>query len=959
MAARQTILSRWCAWLPLGALLLAAQAQAQELVAVRTGRHAGFDRVVLEWSETPWYAANLGNDKAVVRFAAPLGPQAGQIGGLRNLIASAAGGGTLTLSLRPGVLLRHYRLDNRVVLDLLDATPRPRATAPDIDLPVAAEQPRQGKAKAERRARPKRTDAGPGGGSSPPAAAKPVGPPTPPPAVTEDARPAEPPAAQPAPPPPASAPPAAEAPAAKAAIGRLVIPVPNYTTAAVLRRGATLIIALDTREPLDLAALKLSPGLAQAEIELRPEGGVLLVPTAPHGTPRARREAKAWVILLDGPTDLPTPGLEPRADPAAARLLVSLSQPGRVVPVQDPETGLPLLLATTAKADQMMLVERRLPELDLLPTGLGVAVLARSDQVTLRVQSEGVTINLGVTERLALDPQVSTPAAAPSMSRSFAFPNQPAPALLERLKALQASIVVAPPLARAAARRAAAEVMLALGMPQETQALLAIGYAEDPRAGRDPLYRALSSIAALLAGRPGEASGLSLPSLPDTDEIRLWRAVLASELGDPKAAAPALRATLPLLLGYPAELQRRLAPLVGQSLVEAGDAAGLHALLAAAPADRNLDFPKAVLQELEKRPDEALSSYATIAQGGDRQSRARAMRRAAELRLVTGNTTPLKAAEELEKSLFAWRGAEELGLRLRIADLLLQGGAARRAFTLLQESAALFPEEPTQVQALLKDAFAATLETEAPLAAVTLYDSNSNLLPGNARGDAALVVLAERLAELDLTDRATGLLRPLLARAQGERRATLGLRLAALRLGEGDATDAAKLLAETAMPDAPAALALDRALLMARIEARRGRAREAVASLRSFGAPAAETIAELLTELQDWTGAAAALATRRGAQPAVNTPLPEAEQRLALREAALLALAGHDAGLATLRQAMAGRLPPGPLATAFQRLVDTPLQGLADLPRLQGELQIFHRLPTKVEAARQATRGTP
>ena len=101
------------------------------------------------------------------------------------------------------------------------------------------------------------------------------------------------------------------------------------------------------------------------------------------------------------------------------------------------------------------------------------------------------------------------------------------------------------------------------------------------------------------------------------------------------------------------------------------------------------------------------------------------------------------------------------------------------------------------------------------------------------------------------------------------------------------------------------------------------------------------------------------LTTRRGAQPAANTPLPEAEQRLALREAALLALAGHDAGLATLRQAMAGRLPPGPLATAFQRLVDTPLQGLADLPRLQGELQIFHRLPTKVEAARQATRGTP
>jgi hypothetical protein len=937
------------------AALVSGRAEAQDLIAVRTGRHAGFDRIVLEWSETPWYSATLGKESAVLRFAAPLGSLVGRIGGLQNLTASSAGANSLSLILRPGVSLQHYRLDNRVVIDLRDASRPGRAAPSGIDLSLAAEQPRQ--AKAERRTRARRLTPSVGVGQSPPLVPPPASAAVAPPASADDARPAEPTPA-PAAPLPAVTPAPMPPPTVAAPVGRFVIPVPNYATAAVMQRGTKLIVALDTRDPLDFAAMKLDPSLAQAEIETRPDGAVLMLPNPTQASPRVRREAKAWVIALEASAEPPGPGLEPRADPAAARLLVSLQQPGRVVPVQDPETGLPLLLTTTGKAGQAVTVERRLPELDLLPTGLGVAVLARSDQVAIRVQGEGIAIALAVAERLALDPQVSTAPAAPTMSRSFAFPAQPAPALMERLKALQASIVAAPPLGRAAARRAAAEVMLALGLPQETQALLAIGYTEDPRAGRDPLYRALSSIAALLSGRPGEASGLSLPSLPDTDEIRLWRAVLANELGDPKAAAPGLRAAIPLVLAYPVALQDRLWPLFGQALAEAGDAAGLRALLAANPANSGLALPKAVLEELEGRPEAALAAYAAIAQGADRLARARAMRRAAELKLATGNLTPLATAEALEKSLFAWRGAEELALRLRIAELLAQGGAARRAFALLQESAALFPDEAPQLQAALREAFAGSLETEAPLAAITLYDASPQLLPANARGEAALAALAERLAELDLSDRATGLLRPLLARAQGERRAMLGLRLAALRLGEGDAADAGKILAESAMPDPPAGLALDRALLAARIEARRGRMTEAVASLRSFGAPAAETTAELLTEAQDWAAAAAALALRRGTLPA-GAPVSDADQHLLVREAALLALAGDTAGLAALRKALAGRLPPGPLASAFQQLVDAPLQGLADLPRLQRELHIFHRLPTKVEAARQAARAAP
>ena len=71
-----------------------------------------------------------------------------------------------------------------------------------------------------------------------------------------------------------------------------------------------------------------------------------------------------------------------------------------------------------------------------------------------------------------------------------------------------------------------------------------------------------------------------------------------------------------------------------------------------------------------------------------------------------------------------------------------------------------------------------------------------------------------------------------------------------------------------------------------------------------------------------------------------------------LRQAALLALAGDEAALGTLRASQATRMGEGPLADAFALLTADPLRGLADLPRLQRELQLFRNLPARLEALR-------
>ncbi|MBX9698976.1 MAG: hypothetical protein K2X74_06050, partial [Acetobacteraceae bacterium] len=380
------------------------------------------------------------------------------------------------------------------------------------------------------------------------------------------------------------------------------------------------------------------------------------------------------------------------------------------------------------------------------------------------------------------------------------------------------------------------------------------------------------------------------------------------------------------------------------------------------------------LAEAEGRTAEALAGYEAVGRGRDRLARARALRRDVELRLATGALTPAQAADRLEAAIFAWRGdALEIDNRLRLAALRTEAGDPRAAMAVLQETEALFPEQAPAVRTGLQDAFLAALAREAPLGAVALHDAHADLLPADARGQAALAGLAERLVALDLPDRAAVLLQAAVERAQpgSVQHAEAALRLARLRFAEGDAAGALAALRQgaprpdqQAPPEAlPAPLERERRILMARAEARLGQHDAAVAALQPLGADGAESLAEILTGMQDWTGAARALATHLAATlPAPPATLDTAQARLLLRQAALLGLSGDAAALSALSAQYAPRLAAGPLADAFAALTADPMRGLADLPRMQRELGLFRGFPgalsTRLEPLRAASLGT-
>ncbi len=766
---------------------------------------------------------------------------------------------------------------------------------------------------------------------------------------------------------PADAAPAASLPAANSVPVRLLqgapaiaIPGDAETGLGLFRRGEWVIAVFDRPLRLDLSALARHAVFGSATVATAGEATVLRLRLAPPAVLQARRDGTSWVLEARPEATPDTPALRavPEPGPPARLALNGGLAPealGTTIAITDPETGEPLLVGTLRRAGPGVGIARRLPEVEILPSMMGALVLPRSDRVVLRPRGDGFAVEAaGRGLALGASPGRDPPAEAMALSRTLDLPVAPVPALMERLRTQLIAINETPPLARGTPRRVVAETLLSLGMPQEAQAMVGLGLREDPRAQEDPRLLLAQGAAALLAGRLEEARVLNDSRLPVTDELTLWRALFVATQGDARAAAPALAVGAPLVLAYPEALRTRMLPQLLETLASGGEAPRAARLLAEAGDAPGLDLTRAMLAEAAGRPEDALRIYAEVAAGRDRRQRAAALRGMAELRLATGATSAAGAADALDQALFAWRGGpEELALRRRIAALRMAAGNGQAAFAMLDETGRMFPEQARTLRAELAEAFAVALETAPPLAATTLFDAHPDLLPEGERGEAAVLLLAERLAALDLAGRAAALLDSAAARATPQARAAIGARLATLRLADGDAAAALVALDRSRTDGLPESLANDRARLRARALVRRGDRAGAEQALAALGPAGAEARAELRAEAQDWAGAAAAQREHLDfILPAPPAPLDPPHRAALARAAAYAAMAGEEDVLVALRAAHGERMAGGPLAEAFDLLTADPLRGIADLPRLQRELGLLRALPTRLDALR-------
>ncbi|MBR0674490.1 hypothetical protein, partial [Neoroseomonas soli] len=128
----------------LAMMALGAPALGQEVprVPMRVGSHADHGRLVFDWASRVPYTVEQEGERVVLRFAEParIDLDAARRPP-RNVLGVAEDDGAVVIRAAPGARLRHFRLGNRVVVDLLDAA-RGEAAQQATEAPPARHAPR-------------------------------------------------------------------------------------------------------------------------------------------------------------------------------------------------------------------------------------------------------------------------------------------------------------------------------------------------------------------------------------------------------------------------------------------------------------------------------------------------------------------------------------------------------------------------------------------------------------------------------------------------------------------------------------------------------------------------------------------------------------------------------------------------------------------------------------------------
>jgi hypothetical protein len=742
------------------------------------------------------------------------------------------------------------------------------------------------------------------------------------------------------------------------AASAILLPFSASTGAAAFREQDVTYLVFAERQPIDLAELKGDPVFGQAFAQPLAAGTLIGLPHPASVSVGLSATPQGWrVAALTAPArPQPIPAVN-----AAGRLNFPAGQEGDVISMADPVTGATLLVGTQRRSGQAVLNPRRTTEFILRPTLQGVVIEPLSDALVMKTTPAGFSLENGSGSLALSSPESAADgmADAGNLTRRLHFSMMPPDALLRHLEEQTFDAAMTPVLARGPKRRAAAETMMSLGMEAEAQGLLQVAADQDPHEAASADTAALTAIAALLAGRPGEAQGLDDPRLAGTDEIALWRAVRQAmqDPGSP-AAASVFAATAPLVLQYPPAIRDRILPLILETMLKGGEVAAAARLLDLRPDDPRLAYARALRVQAEGDTDRALAMLDALANGRDQFDHARAAVRAVELRLAAHSIGTAQAADALDKLLYAWRGGErELDLRERIADLRGESGAWREGLAMLRQAETDFPDQAAAVHQRLKDLFAGMIRDPASqkmnaLDFVAMLDENADLMADPKGQEALAQPLADRLVALDLPGRAKPLLEKLMQSATSDVvKARAGARLAALEARQNDDAGVLATLDASDGSDLPPDLVEQRAVLRANAMARQGNPSGAAAILADMKTPEATAArAQILENAKDWAGAEQAWLAYAALTVPAEGALDEAATRTLLRLATATERGGDEAGLTALRAKYANRVGAGPLGDMFRLLTAEPIRTTGDIGRSKQELNLAESLPEKLKA---------
>jgi len=927
-------------------------------VAVRTGSHPDYFRMVFEWPAPTTFRVNRNGDRAEIVFdgAAPIDVAALRSRlppGSRDVTSTVENGkSVVSIPVPPGTELRNFANGNTVVVDLVSKPLETKVAGGPKSSEPAMAQALDNKAKETSStispllpsqpavAQPGATKDPKADAAKAAAARSLTGVATEQVAADAKAERAL-----------ANADRAADPLSARPAEISLKVAFDEPSAAAVFRRAEYLWVVFDRYKQVDVAAMAKAGAPYITLVEQLPyrTNTILRMVTQPDINPSLRRNGLDWILDFRSLPMRPTRAIDvqPQLDRPEPNLFVPVAEAGRTVAFDDPEVGDYFIVIPVIPLGYGVYPARSFPDVDLPVTAQGVVVIPKSDGVRALANRNGVDIDVdgGMALSKKAAEQIGSVTQKEDLKRILNLADWQigkADDYLRNKQALQIAVADEGAATKQEARLRFARFEFINGFYPEALGILRVMAATDPEVENTAPYRALRGATNVMMRRYSEGSDdLSHFTLANEEDARFWLAAARSKIANPEAQAQTLIQTGSTIRGYPHTVKTQLALMGTEAAIASGDDFGAQGFMDMIRRDNPNPVEKAAIDYLDGRLNQkigelrvALEQYSKAENGASLLYNVLGMRDRLELEHQLGTVNTDELIENYEKLRYRWRGDEiELGFLLRLSDLYAEKKDYGAALRTLKLATSYFREYAgvdkagDKMTAMFEELYlGGSADKLPPVQAIALFDEFRALLPAGEKGDEMIRKLADRLVSIDLLDQAVVLLdRQIQFRVVGIERARIGARLALVHLLNRAPKQAIEALRETSVPDAPPDLLGQRRRLEARALADLDRPAD---SIMLLGADTTNETKQLRAEIywrsKDWPNAAKSIADLVP-EPGEGS-LSDANARLVLDWATALTLAGDDRTIVRLRQRYLASMVQTPYKDAFD-LMTTPREG--------------------------------
>ncbi len=730
----------------------------------------------------------------------------------------------------------------------------------------------------------------------------------------------------------------------------LFFPWKERVGAAVFMNGQYLWIVFNGVTPVNTTALKsvLPPYVTSLEALDVPGHTVLRigVDTVLFPTVQRRSTGYEWMISLARRSRPPAepilakPVINPPLPPHIELNVLEVADP---VEITDPATGRYMTIMPVYKGNTGVFPERRFVDCVLPRTAQGVVMTDYPSSVRLAKLRTGVRVSGQGGLHLSPDlPEVDMEAAMAAEGGAHTlFPYEQwkvvdYPAFLAKKQQLQTDIVRASNDKANFLRASLAKLYMGEGLFMEALGVLNLIAADDAFFFEDYQLAALRGASNFMMGRYSEAAtDFTSPTLDEEAEIAFWRRVSQVMQGNERKLLKFLPFDKEFGKFYPPPIRQKLAILSADQSIGMGrlnSAARIIDQLAAdeqiAPVQDQADYMTARIMDSLGKSDKAREKLeALIEKTRDRFVRVRAEYTLATMRYSAGEIDREQFTRVLERLRVAWRGdAFELNILNLLGGFYIADEKYIQGMRAFKEIVANFPNtaEAQEVAGIMAETFVKLFnegkaDVLTPLEALALYYEFRELTPIGKAGDKMIQNLADRLAGVDLLDRASALLsHQVKYRLEKEERSRVGARLALIELLNREPRQALEVLELTGYGDVPETLRRRRNHLAAQAYADIGDSETALTLLRDdYSADAKMLRLDIFWDNKDWDNviitAEDILAGRRD----ITAPLTPVEAQTLLRLAVAYTFGGDTLQLQYLRDYFTPLLEGNPKKDSF------------------------------------------